>query len=185
MKKVLLSLVLVSLFVQCSTKEENPFLISKGKIGKLTKETTVAQLDSIFVNDSLVKRIGEGDYVQAGSDNYLVYSKEGEKLLSLTPKQQHDPAETIETVQIYDPRFVTDKGVSLSSTFKELREQYTINSIQNTLRNIVIFVNEIDAYFTIDKAELPADLRYDTSLNIDAVQIPDEAKIKFMMLGWE
>jgi len=47
----------------------------------------------------------------------------------------------------------------------------------------VIFVKESDLYFTIDKSELPGNLRYGTS-TIEEVQIPGEAKIKYLMIGW-
>jgi hypothetical protein len=184
MKKLTyLSVIILLCFSACG-KKENPFLISKGKIGQLNNSHSVAKLDSLFANDSLVKRIGEGDYVQAGTDTYLVYEKGGAHLFDLTPTQQHDTSETIETVRIYDLRFKTDKGVGLGSSFKDIRDNYTISSIQNTLNSVVIFVNEIDAFITIDKKELPAELRYNNSLTIDAVQIPDDAKFKYFMLGW-
>ena len=41
-----------------------------------------------------------------------------------------------------------------------------------------------DPGFIIDKKDLPAELRFDMSLNIEASQIPDEAKIKYIMLYW-
>jgi len=48
----------------------------------------------------------------------------------------------------------------------------------------VIFPKQSNLYFTIDKEELPENLRFSTS-DIEAVQIPDDAKIKYLMLGWE
>ena len=57
--------------------------------------------------------------------------------------------------------------------------------IVTSLNNVIIFIENSDVYSTIDKEELPASLRYDTSINIEAVQIPDEAKIKYMMIGWD
>ena len=53
-----------------------------------------------------------------------------------------------------------------------------------TLRSIVIFPKASNLYFTIDKEELPENLRFSMS-DIEAVQIPDEAKIKYLMVGWE
>ncbi|MFD0860726.1 hypothetical protein ACFQ1M_00790 [Sungkyunkwania multivorans] len=184
MKRILFSLTILIAASSCSKEEENPFLISKGTIGKLTKDTTVAELDAIFANDSLVKRIGEGDYAQAGSDMYIVYEKGGKRLFSLVPKEQHDPDETIADIQIFDGRFTSVKGIGLKSTFKDITENHKIDKIENTLRNVVIFVNELDAYFTIDKKELPADLRYDSTVKIEATQIPDDAEIKFFMISW-
>jgi hypothetical protein len=45
-------------------------------------------------------------------------------------------------------------------------------------------VKEIEATFTIDKKELPANLRFDVKANIDPIQIPEKAKIKYFMLHW-
>ena len=52
---------------------------------------------AVDANDSLVKRIGEGDYVQAGDDKYLIYEKGGKQLITLTPRQQHDKTEKIKS----------------------------------------------------------------------------------------
>jgi hypothetical protein len=38
---------------------------------------------------------------------------------------------------------------------------------------------------TIDKKELPEELRYNPSLKIDPSQIPDEATFKYFMIGWD
>lgn len=183
MKKFLLLCIIIACLASCA-KKEDPFLIQKDQIGKLSKEITVQQLDSIFANDSLVKRIGEGDFVQAGDDKYLIYEKGGKQLLTLTPRQQHDKNEKIKTIQIHDPRFKTVKGLTLKSTFKDIREHYKIRNIHNTFRNLVITVDG-NEYFTIDKKQLPEDLRYDINLNIEALQIPDTAKIKYFMMNWE
>ncbi|MBC8755911.1 hypothetical protein H2O64_14630 [Kordia sp. YSTF-M3] len=183
MKKSLLLTIIIACLTSCA-KKEDPFLIQKDQIGKLSKEITVQQLDSIFANDSLVKRIGEGDFVQAGDDKYLIYEKGGKQLLTLTPRQQHDVKEKIKTIQVHDPRFKTAKGLTLKSTFKDIREHYKIRNIHNTFRNLVITVDG-NEYFTIDKKQLPEDLRYDINLNIEALQIPDAAKIKYFMINWE
>jgi hypothetical protein len=45
-------------------------------------------------------------------------------------------------------------------------------------------VNEINAYFTIEKSELPENLRYDITQKIEAVSIPDKAKIKDFFIQW-
>jgi hypothetical protein len=49
----------------------------------------------------------------------------------------------------------------------------------------VIFPKGSDLYFTIGREELPASLRYNTEAEIEAVQIPDQARIKYLMAGWE
>ncbi|WP_298514177.1 hypothetical protein [uncultured Kordia sp.] len=183
MKKSLFLGLIVACLTSCA-KKEDPFLIQKDRIGQLSKDVTVKQLDSIFANDSLVKRIGEGDYIEAGKDRYLVFEKKGRHVFTLTPRQQHDENEKIKTIQIHDSRYKTAKGISLNSTFKDIRENYKIKNIYNTMKNLVITVNG-EEFFTIDKKELPEDLRYDMSLTIEAIQIPDIAKIKQFMINWK
>lgn len=183
MKKTVFLGLIAACLASCTTKQD-PFLIQKDRIGKLHKDVIVKQLDSVFANDSLVKRIGEGDYMQAGNDQYLVFEKRGKHVFTLTPKQQHDENEKIETIQIHDERYKTENGISLKSTFKDIREHYKIKNIYNTMKNLVITVNGQE-YFTIDKKELPEDLRYDMGLNIDPIQIPDAAKIKQFLINWK
>ena len=60
-----LIITLTILSIGCSNTE---YKIEKGKVGKLNKEIKIQQLDSIFRNDSIVKRIGEGDYMFFGDD---------------------------------------------------------------------------------------------------------------------
>ncbi|MCH2195734.1 hypothetical protein [Kordia sp.] len=183
MKKSLFLGLIIACLTSCA-KKEDPFLIQKDRIGQLSKDITVKQLDSIFAKDSLVKRIGEGDYMQAGNDTYLVFEKRGKHIFTLTPRQQHDENEKIKTIQVHDSRYKTEKGISLKSTFKDIRDAYKIKNIYNTMKTLVITVNG-DEYFTIDKKELPEDLRYDMSLNIEALQIPEAAKIKQFMINWK
>ena len=83
-----------------------------------------------------------------------------------------------------DPRYETKEGVSISSTFKDIVKNYNISRIENTLNAAVVFLDDINVYLTIDKKELPSNLRYDTDTRIRASQIPDEAKIKYFMIYW-
>ena len=104
-------------------------------------------------------------------------------MLTLTPKTDSIP--TVQHVQIKDPRFATSNGITIKSTFKDIKEKYKIKKIITSLNNVVILLKENDLYFTIDKAELPASLRYNANTNVEEVQIPDSAKIKYMMVGWD
>lgn len=49
----------------------------------------------------------------------------------------------------------------------------------------MVLLKDNDLYFTIDKKELPESLRYNANNNIEEVQIPDNAKVKYMMIGWD
>ena len=54
-----------------------------------------------------------------------------------------------------------------------------------SFNNVVVILKNTDVYFTIDKKELPSTLRYNVNATIEAVQIPDTAKVKYMMIGWD
>jgi len=96
MKPTLLLFILICF--GCSNNSD--FSIKKGSVGKVNSETIIKELDSLFLNDSIVKRIGEGDYMFSGEDKYLIFDSDKNHLLTLIPKQQHDSNEKIETIQV-------------------------------------------------------------------------------------
>ena len=180
MKKYLL-ITLIIISAGCSNNE---YKIEKGKVGKLNKEIKIQQLDSIFRNDSIVKRIGEGDYMFSGDDKYLIFDTNKNHLLTITPRNQHDKGETIETIEIVSDLYKTNKGVNTKSNFEMIEKNHKINSIQNTINNLIIYVDDIDAYFIIDKQNLPIDLRLGTEKTIKTINISPDSKIKRFMIGW-
>lgn len=183
MKKIILLLIaIVSIFSSCE-KEIDPFLISKHNIGALTDSTQINELKSIYINDSINKYTGSNEFM-SNTNDIEIYDKSGALLLVLSPAKSLDSTSTIRTVKVLDKRFRTSKGLNSKSTFKNIKDNYKISSIQNTLRNVIVSVNEINAYFTIDKNELPADMRFNMDLKIEAIQIPEAAKINSFYLYW-
>ncbi|WP_223033030.1 hypothetical protein [Hanstruepera marina] len=183
MNKTFLPLILILLVIIGCGKQQDPFLISNKSIGLLTDSTQVKDLKDIYKNDSIVFRTEDHEFI--GNRNDIeIFDKTGKMLLVLTPNKPKDSTATIETIKIIDPRYKTVKEINTLSTFGDIKNNLKISSIQNTLRNVVVFVNEIDAFITIDKKELPAELQFDTSTQIEAIQIPDKAKIKYFMIGW-
>lgn len=182
MKKLIFPLLSV-LLISCE-KEEDPFLITKDSVGHLTKDVQINELDSLYANDSLVRDVTESEYFSS-SNEIRVYDNTGKQMLLLEPVQAFDSTSTVGYIQILDPRFETAKGLGTQSTFKDIVENYTISRIENTLSAAVIFIDDLNIYITIDKKELPPELRYDTETKIQASQIPDDAKFKYFMIGWE
>ncbi|MFD2101587.1 hypothetical protein [Flagellimonas iocasae] len=174
-------LICLLAFVQ-SCKKDTPYLITEDSVGPLQMSSKVSELESLFSNDSIVKDTSNLAIGTTSSKKIEVFEKGGKHLLTLTPST--DSIQIVENVRVMDPRYATEKGIGLQSTFKDIQKQYTIKKIVTTINSIVIFPKESNLYFTIDKEELPSNLRFSTS-NIEAVQIPDEAKIKYLMLGWE
>ncbi|RDY60741.1 hypothetical protein [Flagellimonas nanhaiensis] len=182
MKKTFLILVLAcSISWLQSCEKDTTFLITESSVGPLLKTSSVSELESIFVQDSIVKDTGAITIGEI-SKKVKVFEKGGKHLMTLTTNSDSIP--TVENIRIFDARYSTSKGIGLSSTFQDIQQSYSIKKIVTTLNSVVIFPKSSNLYFTIDKEELPSNLRYTTS-NIEAVQIPGTAKIKYLMVGWE
>jgi len=183
MKKTFASIVIIALVLVSCKKEQNPFLISENAIGFLTDTTQVKDLELAFPNDSVVNYKGDETF-KIPMNMIEIYDNDKNKLLILTPHKMSDSTSAIGNIRIVDSRYKTEKGISTLSTFKDIQDNYKISKIDNLINSIVVSVNEINAAFSIDKTELPANLRFDMNLKIEAIQIPDNAKIKFFFINW-
>lgn len=179
----ILSLILGgSLLFNCKSDKKNDFQISGDHVGKLTKQSLARDIELIFEKDSVVQDTVKLNFGN-GASKIRVFEKGGNLLLTLTPNR--DSIATIQHVQINDNRYTTTQGITKESTFKEIKEHYPIKKIITSLNNVVILLKDSDLYFTIDKKELPESLRYNANAKIEEVQIPDKAKVKYMMVGWD
>ncbi len=173
----------VLVFVQCETKQ-NPFAISQDQVGLLHRDIQVKQLDSIFKMDSIVKLTSIKNTLGTQGE-VEIYEKTGKKLILVSPHSETDPNSTISTIQLFDERYKTDKGLSIKSTFKDIKDNYTINNILTGINTVVVFLDNSDVYITIDKKQLSENARYDPNLKIEASHIPDTATFKYMAIGWD
>lgn len=181
MKKSLLTIIAAISIASCT--QNDPFAIGTDTIGPLSKTTLIRDLEKVFVNDSVVILNGRSEYVNSGSTIQVFEVPSSKLLLRIMPKSASDSS-LVDNVQIMDDRYTTDKGITIKSTFKDIANNYTIKRIDNIINAAVIFVNESDVYFTIDKKHLPGDLSVSTATKIETTQIPDDAPIKYMMVGW-
>ena len=175
--------LIIAAITVASCTQNDPFAIGKDTLGPLTKTTPIRDLEKVFVNDSVVILDCRSEFVNAGSTIQVFEMPSSKLLLRIMPKNATDSS-LVDNIQIMDDRYVTDAGVSLKSTFKDIASNYTIKRIDNIINAAVIFVNESDVYFTIDKKHLPGDLMISTSTKIETTQIPDDAPIKYLMVGW-
>jgi hypothetical protein len=184
MKKKIFIIALTSLLlIQCA-EEKDPYLISNNSVGELTIGMKIKQVDSIFAQDSIVKLYSRNDEFSTQGE-VEIYEKGGNRLMLISPRGNNDPDALISNFQFYDPRYKTDKGLNLNSTFKDVKANYEIANIETTLSTVVVFLKDSDIFINIDKKELPENFRYNPSLVIDATNIPKEAKIKYFMLSWK
>lgn len=178
-KSVLIACISI-IFVQCG---KDKFTIAKGKVGEITTETTIQELDKMFPKDSIVKILSEGDktnYYFQDDDKYEIYQKGGKHLLTIIPKEQLDSTSTIKSVEIFDERYVTENGLNIASTFNEINANNAISKIETSFRSATIFIDDLNATIAIDKEELGL-----TEFNMKKVsieQIPDLAKMKSFII---
>jgi hypothetical protein len=183
LKKIIAIVSVTLIFIQCK-EEINPFLISNDSVGALTRGMTIKEIDSIFAQDSIVKLYAQNEELPTQGE-VEIYKKNGTKLVSISPVTNNDPDALISNFQFFDPSYKTDKGLNLSSTFKDIKANYKISNIETTISTVVIFLEDSDLFINIDKNELPENFRYNPNLVIDITNIPDEAKIKYFMLSWK
>lgn len=182
-KTFLLGATIALLFTNCA-QEKDPFVIGDAALGRLTKKTQIRQVDSIFAQDSIHK-LSTIENLLGTQGDVEIYEKGGNKLLLLSPENESDPNSTITNIQIFDNRFKTAKGLHLGSTFGDLKANYEIANVQTTISSVVVFLKDSDIYVTIDKKQLPENVRYNLSAKVEVTQIPDAATFKYFMVGWE
>ncbi|PZD77590.1 hypothetical protein [Mesonia sp. K7] len=183
MNRILLLLIIVSLCSCQNDEKDDGNLITADKIGPLTKTAKVFQLDSIFSADSVARK--KTDYLYKQSSQIVVYNNNGNEKLILNPHIEFDSTSEIGNIQVKDSVYHTKKGLNINSTFKDITTNYKISRIENTLNAIVIFIDEINIYVTIDKAFIDGEAKYNTDIAIEPTQIPDNAKIKHFWIGWK
>ena len=176
-QKIAIILLLLILFIQCSN--EDKFGLDKGKVGLLSTETKVKDLDLIFSNDSIVNQFSELSIIN-GNDEYEIYSKNGKKLLEIVPVKQNDSASKLKSIQIFDPNYKTDKGIGLLSTFKDINNSYIINKVETTLSSATLYIDELNATIAFDKEEIGISKFSRDEITIE--QIPDVSKIKYFTI---
>jgi len=180
MKKYLFVLSTVFLLVQCSPEKEDPFLIGKDRVGKLMKTHKVSDLEVLFEADSIVRDTTRLD--MGGNRKIEVYEIGGAHLLTLTPSR--DTTHTIESIWVHDPRYKTAEGIGLEATYGEIGQAYEVRKVVSSLNNVLVLLKEHPMYFTISREELPGALKY-SGAAVEALQIPEEARVKYLMVGWE
>ena len=184
MIKVFSSVIFLTLLsiVGCKKQADPYFQISSDQVGLIDREALFEEAKELYASDSLVE-----DTLQltigAGNKKLKIFEYGGAHLLTLTPDSDSIPH--VGHILVADPRFVTPEGIGLKSTFGEIKKQYAVRKIITSLNNVVVLLEDSDVYFTIDKKELPAHLRYTKTQAVELVEIPDQAKIKYFMIGWE
>ncbi len=183
MKVRVLSILFIGLLLgACQSQAPNAqYLITKNSVGKLTKDTQVYQLKSLFANDSVVAQKASG--VFSGEGKIVVYAKGGKELLRLKPIKSFDSTSTIASVEVLDAAYKTADGLGRGSYFKVLKSNYDISRIENIFGAAMVFVDEMNLYVTINKDDILKPTQMGTKIKTS--QIKEDAKIQHLWVYWD
>jgi len=172
--------------LSCSGKDE--FSIEKNRVGCISSKTQVKEIYDLFKNDSVVAHLSEGilgyqgRYSQA-DDFYLIYSKEGKHLLTLTAKEPLDSLSTIRVVDIHDPIYKTKEGIGLNSTFEEINLAMNVSKVKSTFTKVVLYLDQLNATMTLDKLDLGINTIQTNDVQLE--QIPNLVKPKSFVVWFD
>lgn len=179
------AIIILTTVLLISCGNNGKFKIAKGKVGAITTKTTIQELDKIFENDSIVKNLSEGalgdNYFQ-NDDEYLIFEKGGKHLLTIIPKEQLDSSSTFKSIQIFDGRYKTEKGLSLNSSFADVNLNNNINKVETSFSSATLFIDDLNATIAIDKEQLGLKVFSSSTQKVSLEQIPDLAKMKSFVI---
>ncbi len=177
MNKIVGLILLSIIFVQCGQDKDT--MILKNQLGEITKDTSLEDLDEIFKNDSIEKLPANAELIR----EFKVFGTDGKTELIFLTRVHNDSIIGLELVKIYSDRYMTEKGISTKSVFKDVVDNYSIDKIETSFTAAILFVNELNATILLNKSDLNLD-EFDMS-EIRADQIPDKAKINYISLWFE
>ncbi|ATA76259.1 hypothetical protein [Capnocytophaga canimorsus] len=183
MNKILFGL-LTGLCLTACKKTDTKFEITNDKVGLLHKNTKIEQLDSIFVKDSIASSAFEGELRYASNERIILFEKGGKQLLEITPGINSENTKVVESVLVLDNRYTTDKGISLQSTYKDIKNNHPEFNIQQTLNSVLIILPNENYFFTFDKSALKTS-KFGISSQIGKEDISDEAKPSRITINWD
>ncbi|HBB49240.1 MAG TPA: hypothetical protein DCZ44_06370 [Flavobacteriaceae bacterium] len=178
MNRLILVAILSFILNACS---DNSFIINDTSVGPLTDNTHIYELPQLFKGDSLAARRIEGDSLIGEVE---LYDTNGNVRMIVFPKDETDPKSTLSYLRIIDPKFTTKDGLGVASTFGAFKSRCEVAGLDNAINAVVISFKDTPWYITIDKKELPENVRYNYASKIELAQIPDEAKIKYFFYSW-
>ncbi len=176
MKKLLILSLVCLMFIQCQSNQEH--ILQKNQVGLINTTTKVSDLDIIFKNDSLVKPAYFKNELKYVNEDYEVYSKKGDHLLTINVENTSDSTAIIQSVQVFSPVYKTKKEVSLNSFYKDLSEKHQVEKVESTFSSASVYVKDLNASFIVSNKDLGLPEFNSRKVTLD--QIPDNAKFKYI-----
>ena len=177
MKKVIVIIVLSLIFIQCGNLDDD--IIAKNQVCILNNKTQIEELEAIFKKDSMVKLPEDSDIIR----EYKIYEDGGKHILTIKPSFESDTSKTIESIQVFSDKYMTERGITTASVFSEVLDTYSISKIEPTFSTATLFIDEINATIALDKEDLRID-EFDMR-KISQDQIPDNARIKYITIWFD
>lgn len=178
MTRLFLMAILSLILNACS---DNSLLISDKTVGPLSQTTSLHELQKLFQTDSLAGRRTTGDSLIGEVE---IYDPQGKMRMIVFPQDETNPKSRLSYLRLIDPKFTTKDGLGASSTFGDFKNRHQVSGIDNAINAVVVSFKDSPWYITIDKMELPENIRYDYASKIELAQIPEEAKIKYFFYTW-
>lgn len=182
-----LSLFTCLLFLY-SCQDNQIHLIAKNQLGDLNPNTKLYQIKSLLQPDSveLINAVTPyGKSIESTIKRVEVYDTSGQHILVIKPTAGLDSVSTIKDIRILSDRYKTKNGISVGSSFADVKKHHKISDIQSSPRSIVIPLDDLNAFISFDRKVLSADIRFDNDAEIRPVMIPDDAKVNRFWLNFE
>ena len=180
-----LILFISTLLFSCSYKQKSTddFLVTDTNVGIFYEGMTVNDVLKL-VMDNQIKKVVDFDDYENPYDDYQYFDSNKNHLLILTPEYQDDKKSKINRILIKDERYKTNKNIGLSSTYADLKEHYQITDYSPDLEQIVLTIDELNAWFSISKSQLSENWWNDNTKTIDISKIPDNATFDSFVIWW-
>lgn len=159
--------------------------ITKSSIGGITRVMTIGDILKRIPVAQVKLTEEHGEFADDRYDNYIIYTRLHEPLLSLRPKERGDLTQRVNRVCVLNPLLCTESRISNRSTFGQIRKAYPITRIESDKEHIIVVVDEIHAYFAISKSKLPPTWWDEKTKRVDPSQIPDTAQVDSFILWWK
>jgi len=126
------------------------------------------------------------EIMQLEGDDYDIYNvyKNGEKIYSVEP--DFDNPSIVWRFWIYSPKFKTEKGIGVGSTFAEIKSKYHIEYIQTEGVGLGVKVKETPASFYMDCSKLSREWwnNWWEKIDNDVNDIPENLPIQEIII-WD
>ncbi len=152
--------------------------------GVFNDQMTIAEALQIIPNAQITKKNGKGEFAEDTYDDYEIYNRNNQHLLTLTPKLTGNTDQKINRVLVVSPFFKTNKEISTKSTYKDIKNAYKISKIEPTRTHIVLIVDEINASFSIPKTSLKKGWWNEKTKSVNTDKIPNNTVIEDFILWW-